>query len=72
VQNFERHLSAEDRKKFAAAIEDSGRTAAGLRIVPISSNRGQATMLVDAETGKPLNPVEIDPWPVLAAIERDR
>ena len=72
VQDFGQHLSAEDRKKLASAIEASGRIAAGLRIVPISSNRGQATMLVDAETAKPLNPVEIDPWPVLAAIERDQ
>jgi hypothetical protein len=71
VQDFDRHLSPEDRRKLADAIEDSGRTADELRIVPISSNRGQATMLVDAKTARPLKPIGIDPWPVLAAMERD-
>jgi hypothetical protein len=70
VQDFMGHLSAEDRRKLASAVGASGRTAGGLRVVPISSSRGEATMLIDADTGTPSKPVEIDPWLVLSEIQR--
>jgi hypothetical protein len=48
-----------------AAIAATGREAAQVRILPIISKRGRATMLVAADTGAVLGPVAVDPWPDL-------
>lgn len=69
VQEIQQHLPAADREALASAVDASGRNASELRVLPISSNRGSATMLVETESGLPLKPVGIDPWPVFNAIQ---
>lgn len=70
AKDFLTKLSPADSKTFAAAARATGVDPTQLRVVPISSSRGDATMLLDADNGRPLKPVAIDPWPVLSALKR--
>ncbi|MFC5570536.1 TfpX/TfpZ family type IV pilin accessory protein [Lysobacter yangpyeongensis] len=68
--SFARHLHGTDAAQFASAMQDTARVPGRLRVVPISSNRGEATMLVDSRTAAPLKPLAIDPWPVLLELRK--
>jgi hypothetical protein len=72
VQDFARRLPAADQEAFASAVKATGRNASELRVLPVSSNRGHATMLVEALSGVPVKPVSIDPWPVFNAVQASR
>jgi hypothetical protein len=67
-EDFAARLTTDDASKFSAAVHDSRRTYAGMRVSPIISSRGNASMLIDADDGSPLKPVAVDPLPVLSAI----
>jgi hypothetical protein len=64
---FVSHLGETDAATFNAAVLRTGVDPKRIRVVPISSHRGDATMLVDAENARPLRPVAVDPWPAFSA-----
>jgi hypothetical protein len=66
AREFASRLSAGQAAEFADSIGDM--SEARLRVVPINSGRGSATMVLDAGTGEPLKPVAVDPWPVFNAL----
>ena len=69
-ERFMAFLPGPDRERLAAAIQASGRGPGHLRVMPIRSSRGDATMLVAADSGLPVRPVDIDPWRVINAMEK--
>jgi len=68
---FAGRLQGADAARFASAMQDTVRVPGQLRVVPISSNRGDATMLIDSRTAEPVKPVAIDPWPVLMELRKN-
>jgi len=72
AQQFAGQLSGADAATFSAALKGTGLDSRRMRVVPISSNRGDASMLVDAEDGHPLKPVAVDPWPALNSLKRGK
>ncbi|HEY1148924.1 MAG TPA: hypothetical protein VGF27_10135, partial [Pseudoduganella sp.] len=65
AREFVARLAPTAARKFTAAI--AGRPVSGLSVLPISSSRGDATMVLDA-TGSPQKPVAVDPWPVFNTV----
>jgi hypothetical protein len=63
TDSFAARLAPDQAADFASAVAATGRDPGQLRVVPVSSTRGDATMLIDAQTGDPLKPVALDPWP---------
>ncbi|WP_457095440.1 TfpX/TfpZ family type IV pilin accessory protein [Lysobacter sp. P5_B9] len=70
AREFAAQLSGEEAKAFSSALQSTGLDPARVRVAPISSSRGDASMLLDARDGRPLKPVDVDPWPVLSALKR--
>lgn len=68
VENFAARLKNDDASKFSAAIRESRRIPTDMRVSPIVSSRGNASMLIDAEDGSPVKPVAVDSLPVLSAL----
>lgn len=66
---FAKRLSPANAVKFTAAVE--GLSRSDLSVLPISSSRGDATMILDATDGRPLKPVAVDPWPVFNVLMKD-
>lgn len=63
-------LPREQSAALQQAIDATGRGADTLVAVPVSSRRGNATMLLDAGNGQVVGPVAIDPWPAFNARSR--
>ena len=72
IDTFMAHLKDEEKTTLLAAVTKTGRAPGALRVVPIGSNRGDASMLINSRTGEPLRPVAIDPWPVVSALQKAR
>ncbi len=70
ARDFAAQLQGEEADRFDAAVRATGRPPEALRVVPVSSHRGEATMLVDARDATPLKPVAIEAWPVLSKLEK--
>jgi hypothetical protein len=70
VDAFMERLKDEDKTRLASAVRKTGLAAAKLRVVPIGSNRGDASMLIDSRTGEPRRPMAIDAWPVVSALQK--
>jgi hypothetical protein len=51
--------------KLRDAIASTGREETQVRVLPIISKRGRATMLIAADSGAVLRSVAVDPWPDL-------
>lgn len=69
ADRFATKLSGTDAATFNAPLADTGKSPESIRVVPISSSRGAASMLLDAQ-GQPLKPVAVDPWPVLGRLKQ--
>jgi hypothetical protein len=68
--DFAAQLSGGAASTFSAAVANTGLAADRLRVVPISSSRGDAAMLLNAADGRPVKPVAIDPWAAINALRR--
>jgi hypothetical protein len=55
-------VSSDAAARVRARLERLGRTIEEVRFVPVTSSRGRAAMLLDAENGAVLGPIAIDPW----------
>ena len=53
--------TADDRATVEAALHDLGKSAAQVRYVPLTGQRGSAVMLLDARDGRPLQPLALQP-----------
>lgn len=60
-------LPPESSEVMGKAIKHSGLPVNRLRVIPINSTRGFAAMLLDATDGRPVAPVDVDPWPAFEA-----
>jgi len=69
AQDFVARLTGEGAGTFTAAAQSSGLAPAGIRVAPITSSRGDASMLLDVRDGHPVKRVAVDPWPALSTLE---
>jgi hypothetical protein len=67
VDAFASGLSEGEAMELKQAAAGTGRGNDQLVVVPVSSLRGNVTMLLDARDGDPVRPVAVDPWPVFNA-----
>ena len=65
AQPLETFLDGRDagvQERVARWLSAAERTTDSVVVVPITSRRGAAAMLLDAATGIPVGPIGIDPW----------
>jgi hypothetical protein len=71
AEDFAETLKGDDASRFSSALQGNHLSPDRMRVIPILSSRGNASMLIDARDGSPVKPVAVDPLPALAVLHRE-